>query len=204
MLNNDYVTPADRIDALFAPDTRTFTGQTADPGQTYAQSLAKGGIDIADYIADGRSRKPFKKAFAPRLGASYDLFGDKATVLFAGYGRSYDRTIANNALDELQKNATPGQGEIWLINKDFKMPFADQFALGVRQAMGAWNTEATLSRIDAKNQFIWFLGNRDLNGGFFFQSPHRSALRRARRRLRLAAARRLCRSYKNQRFVTAR
>jgi outer membrane receptor protein involved in Fe transport len=170
MLNNNYATPTDRIDALFAPDTRTFAGQTADPGQTYAQSLAKGGIDIADYIADGRSRKPFKRAFAPRLGASFDLFGDKATVLFAGYGRSYDRTIANNALDELQKNAA-AKGEVWLISKDFKMPYADQFALGVRQAVGEWNTEATLSRVDAKNQFIWSSGNRDLNGGYFFQSP---------------------------------
>jgi outer membrane receptor protein involved in Fe transport len=171
MLNNNYVTPADRVTALFAPDTRTFKDQTADPGQTYAQSIAKGGVDIGPYIADGRSRKPFKKAFAPRLGASYDLFGDKATVLFAGYGRSYDRTMANHALDELQKNATPNQGEIWLIRNDFKMPFADQFALGVRQAVGEWNTEATLSRIDAKNQFIWYLGNRDLNGGTFFESP---------------------------------
>jgi outer membrane receptor protein involved in Fe transport len=170
MLNNNYVTPADRVEALFAPDTRTFAGQTEDPGQTYAQSLAKGGIDIADYVADGRSRKAFKQAFAPRLGASYDVFGDRATVLFAGYGRSYDRTIANNALDELQNNAVAG-GEIRLIKKDFKMPYADQFALGVRQAVGEWNTEATLSRVDAKNQFIWFGGNRDLNGGFFFQSP---------------------------------
>ncbi len=171
MLNNDYVTPADRVAALFAPDTRSFVGQTADAGQTYAQSIAKGGVDIANYIADGRSRKPFKRAFAPRLGASYDLFGDKATVLFAGYGRSYDRTMANHALDELQKNATPNQGEIWLISKDFKMPYADQFALGVRQAVGEWNTEATLSQVHAKNQFIWFIGNRDLNGGTFFQSP---------------------------------
>jgi outer membrane receptor protein involved in Fe transport len=170
MLNNNYVTPADRVDALFAPDTRSFTGQTADPGQTYAQSLAKGGIDVAAYIADGRSRKAFKKAFAPRLGASYDLFGDKATVLFAGYGRSYDRTIANNALDELQKNAA-ANGEIWLLSKDFKMPYADQFALGVRQALGQWNTEAALSRIEAKNQLTWSSGNRDLNGGFFFESP---------------------------------
>jgi outer membrane receptor protein involved in Fe transport len=170
MLNNNYVTPADRVAALFAPDTRSFVGQTADPGQTYAQSIAKGGVDVSQYVADGRSRKPFRKAFAPRLGASFDVFSDKATVLFAGYGRSYDRTVANNALDELQKNQQTG-GEIWLIRNDFKMPFADQFALGVRQAVGEWNTEATLSRIDAKNQFIWFIGNRDLNGGTFFQSP---------------------------------
>ncbi|HYS14905.1 MAG TPA: TonB-dependent receptor, partial [Burkholderiaceae bacterium] len=171
MLNNDYVTPADRVAAIFGLDTRTFTGQSASPGQTYAQSLAKGGINISEYIADGHSRKSFTAAIAPRLGASFDVLGDRNTVLFGGYGRSYDRTMANHALDELQRNATPGQGEIWLVKNDFKMPYADQYSLGLRQAVGAWNTEVALSQIYAKNQFVWFIGNRDLNGGTFFQSP---------------------------------
>src|SRR5207248_5713439 len=59
MLNNSYVTPADRVAVLNAPDTRTFAGETAAPGQTYAQSLAKGGVNIGDYIADGHHRKPY-------------------------------------------------------------------------------------------------------------------------------------------------
>jgi hypothetical protein len=170
MLNNDYVTPADRVTALFAEDGRTIGGITAPPGQTYAESLAKGGINIADYIADGNSRKTFKRAIAPRLGASLDVFGDRATVLFTGFGRSYDRTMANHALDELQKNRQ-ANGEIWLIRNDFKMPYSDQFTVGVRQAMGIWNTEAALSLVNAKNQFIWFGGNRDPNGGWGTQSP---------------------------------
>lgn len=170
MLNNDFVTPADRVNAIFALDTRTFPGQTPDPGQTYAQSLAKGGINISEYIATGSSRKPYKRAIAPRLGASYDILGDRNTVVFAGWGRSFDRAMANHALDELQKNQQAG-GEIWLIKNDFKMPFADQYVLGLRQGIGAWNAEVALSRVHAKNQFVWFLGNRDLNGGFANQSP---------------------------------
>jgi len=170
MLNNSYVTPADRVTALYALDGRTIAGITAPPGQTYAQSLAKGGINIADYISNGSSRKAFKGALAPRLGASYDVFGDKATVVFGGWGRSYDRTMANHALDELQKNKQTG-GEIWLIKNEFKMPYADQFSLGLRQAVADWNAEVALSRIDAKNQFIWFGGNRDPNGGYGTQSP---------------------------------
>jgi outer membrane receptor protein involved in Fe transport len=170
MLNNDYRTPQDRIDALFAADGRTIAGITAPPGQTYAQSLALGGIDINEYIANGKKRKAYKGAFAPRVGASYDVFGDRNTVVFGGYGRSYDRTMANHALDELQKNAQAG-GEIWMIKNDFKMPYADQFTLGVRQGFGDWNTEAALGRVHAKNQFIWFHGNRDPNGGFGTQSP---------------------------------
>ena len=169
MLNNAYATPGDRVTALRALDGERY-GITPPAGQTYAQSLAKGGINIDDYISTGSSRKAFKGAFAPRVGASYDLFGDRNSVLFGGWGRSYDRTMANHALDELQKNAQAG-GEIWLIKNEFKMPFADQFSVGLRQGFGEWNTELTLSRVAAKNQFIWFLGNRDANGGFARQSP---------------------------------
>ena len=171
MLNNSYVTPADRVAALHALDNRTVNGITAPAGQTYAQSLAKGGINIDDYISNGSSRKPFKGAFAPRLGASYDVLGNKATVIYGGWGRSYDRKMANNALDELQKNATPNQGEIWLVRNKFKMPFADQMSIGVRQALGDWNLDVSLSNVHAKNQFIWFGGNRDPNGGWGTQSP---------------------------------
>ena len=99
MLNNDYVTPADRVTALKGLDGPRY-GFTPAAGQTYAQSLAKGGINIDDYISTGNSRKTFKGGLAPRVGASYDLFSNRETVLFGGWGRSYDRTMANHALDE--------------------------------------------------------------------------------------------------------
>ena len=169
MLNNGYVTPADRVAALNALDG-TRWGITSPAGQTYAQSLAKGGVNISDYISTGSSRKAFTGALAPRLGFSYDLGSNRDSVLFGGWGRSYSRTMANHALDELQKNAQAG-GEIWLIRNDFKMPFADQLSVGFRQALGNWNGELALSRVHAKNQFIWFGGNRDPNGGWATQSP---------------------------------
>ncbi|MED5621986.1 TonB-dependent receptor [Ideonella sp. BN130291] len=168
-LNNNYVTPADRVAALFAPDVER-AGITPAPGQTYAQSLAKGGINISDYISNGSSRKAFKGAWQPRLGFSYDLLGDKQSVVFGGWGRAYDRAMANHALDELQKNAQPG-GEIWLIKNDHKMPYTDQFALGLRQALGPWNGEVGYTNSYAHNQFNWFGGNRDPNGGWGTQSP---------------------------------
>ncbi len=169
MLNNRYATPADRVAALFAADVTRF-GIAPVAGQTYAQSLAKGGIDITQYLSDGRSRQSYKNAFAPRIGFSYDVLGNRATVLFGGYGRSYDRTMANHALDELQKNQ-PANGEIWLIRNDLKMPYSDQFSIGLRQALSpTWNGEIALSRVEEKNQFAWFSGNRDPNGGFGTQS----------------------------------
>lgn len=169
MLNDSYVTPADRVAALRALDVPRY-GITPPAGQTYAQSLAKGGINIDDYISNGNSRKSFKNAFAPRLGFSWDVAGDLRHVIFGGYGRSYSRTMANHALDELQKNTQPG-GEIWMMRNDFKMPYADQFSVGLRQALGMFNAEVAISRVYAKNQWIWFLANRDANGGFANQSP---------------------------------
>lgn len=165
MLNNSYTTPANIVTALRGLDGRTIGGITAPAGQTYAQSLAKGGVNIDDYIATGSSRRAYKGALAPRLGFSFDAMGDRSTVVYGGWGRSYDRTMANQALQELQHNAQPN-GEIWLIKNSYKMPFADQVSLGVRQAVGEWNADISLSQQHAKNQFIWFSGNRDPNGGW--------------------------------------
>ena len=49
--------------------------------------------DIEDYISSGNNRDNFKDAWQPRLGFSYDLFGDQEHVIFGGAGRAYDRNI---------------------------------------------------------------------------------------------------------------
>lgn len=166
MLDNGYVTPADRVAIFGKQDPR----DGAAVGQTYAQSLAKGGVNINDYIANGSKRKAFKNAYQPRLGFSYDVDGDQNTVIFGGLGRAYDRTMANQALDELQHNAVAG-GEIWLISNNLKQPYTDQFSLGLRQAVGRWNTEIGYINSHSYNQFNWYGGNRDPKGGWGTQSP---------------------------------
>jgi hypothetical protein len=166
MLNNGYVTPADRLAIFDRQDPR----DGAPAGQTYAQSLALGGVNIRDYYSNGSNRKPFKRAFQPRVGFSYDLNGDQNTVIFGGAGRAYDRTMANQALDELQHNASPG-GEIWMIRGEMKQPYTDQFSLGVRQAVGQWNTEVGYIDSRSHDQFNWYGGNRDPQGGWGNQSP---------------------------------
>jgi outer membrane receptor for ferrienterochelin and colicin len=56
-------------------------------------------LDINDYISDGK-RDAFKDAWQPRIGFSYDVFGDERTVIFGGAGRYYDRIAFNFAFDE--------------------------------------------------------------------------------------------------------
>ena len=162
-LNNDYVTPAGLVAALNKVDIPRY-GITPAAGQTYAQSLAKGGINISDYISNGSNRSAFYGAIAPRLGLSFDVMGDSRSVVYAGYGRAYDRTMANHAMDELQRNLATG--DQFMIRNDYKTPYSDQFSAGLRQALGRWNGEVGATYSHAKNQFNWFSGDRDPNGGF--------------------------------------
>lgn len=86
-VNNDYTTPQVVRDVL--------ARMVAAPGYV-AQ------VDVNDYISTG-SRDAFKDAWQPRIGVSYDLFGDEQTVLFAGAGRYFDRIGFNFAFDERYK-----------------------------------------------------------------------------------------------------
>ncbi len=85
--NEDFVTPAAVVTAL-----RNYQGWQA------------AGINPNDYISTGSNRKPYWKAFQPRLGVSYDLYGDRDTILFAGAGRYYDRPLFITAGIETIKN----------------------------------------------------------------------------------------------------
>ncbi|MBC8027839.1 MAG: TonB-dependent receptor [Steroidobacteraceae bacterium] len=87
---HDNVTPQFIIDSF-----NTVVPMT---GLTYAQRLAQSTdpdvrIDVNDYISTGNNRKPYKNAFQPRLGFSYDFGADQQHVLFGGAGRAYDRTL---------------------------------------------------------------------------------------------------------------
>ena len=104
----DYVTPQRFVDALNAVDTNPCPDNNLDchqPGQTYAQSLANGGIDINDYISDGNNRSNSSDQIAPRFGFSYDVNADQQYVIFGGAGRSYDRNTFSVLQHEANKAA---------------------------------------------------------------------------------------------------
>ncbi len=58
-------------------------------------------------------------------------------------------------------------GEIDLINNDLKVPYSDQFSLGMRNRLGDWNTSVGVSRVNSKNGFVFTLGNRRGDGSFW-------------------------------------
>ncbi len=94
----NYVTPANVVAALNAPDPNA-------PGQSYAQSLALGGVNINDYISNGHNRSAQTNEWQPRLGFSYDLGGDEQHVIFGGAGRAYDRDLFDYLQLEQTKQA---------------------------------------------------------------------------------------------------
>jgi hypothetical protein len=198
----DHVTPANVIEALNSQDPN------GPAGQTYAQSLALGGLDINDYISTGNNRSAPTDMWQPRLGFSYDLNADQEHVIFGGVGRSYDRNLFDFLQLEQTKSALPqstiffnvperpcapsptcvewdpayleglenlqaliastnrGQ-EVDLIHNQLKMPYADQFSLGMRNRVGNWNTSASVAHVRTKDGFAFNLGNRLPNGDFF-------------------------------------
>jgi outer membrane receptor protein involved in Fe transport len=76
MLNNEFVTPGD------------------------VRAAAANFVDANRYFTDGDDRPAFYGAWQPRVGASLDLTGTGQHVVFAGFGRYYDRIFYNAGLDE--------------------------------------------------------------------------------------------------------
>jgi len=102
-INNDYVTPAplaDSLRAAYAAGGLTVDRPNATGPATVVNVIQQlGGIE--NYVSAGSStRKMYKKAFQPRLGASYDIRGDGSTVLFGGGGLYFDRNYWNTLFDE--------------------------------------------------------------------------------------------------------
>jgi outer membrane receptor protein involved in Fe transport len=99
----NYVTPANVVAAYNSPNP----DPNAPAGQTYAQALALGGVNVNDYISNGHNRKAQKNEFQPRFGFSYDLDGDERHVIFGGAGRAYDRDLYDYLQVEQTKSSLP-------------------------------------------------------------------------------------------------
>ncbi len=192
----DFVTPAD-----VAADLRTWPNL----------NNANVDYDINDYISNGNNREPFKDAWQPRVGFSYDLFADQRHVIFGGAGRAYDRNLFDFLQIEVNRvsfgrfnfNFFDADGqcrnfsgcipwdpaylepgalaqlaatvdlprEHWLNNNELKVPYADQFSLGIRNAFDLWgqpwNSEVALSHVQSHDGIVINLGNRRPDGNFF-------------------------------------
>jgi outer membrane receptor protein involved in Fe transport len=79
---------------------------------------------------------------------------------------TYDPVYFNdpNALPALLNGQA---GEVNLINNDLKVPYSDQYSLGMRNRLGDWNTSASVAYVVSKDGFVFTMGNRYPNGDFW-------------------------------------
>ena len=57
--------------------------------------------------------------------------------------------------------------EVDMINNRLKMPYSDQFSLGMRNRVSIWNTSVAVARVLSHDGFAFTLGNRAADGSFF-------------------------------------
>jgi hypothetical protein len=141
--------------AAFVQDSWKIGNVTINPGIRF--NYYRGTLKTSDEV--------FKTSgFAPRLGITWDVFGDHKTALKAHYGRYYDKFITG-----IFDDASAGQedliayevidgiigDELWrdpysnptTIDPDIKMPSLDQFSFGIERELMK-DTSVALS-------FVW-------------------------------------------------
>ena len=82
--------------------------------------------------------------------------------------RPWDPKFLNGLanLQALVASSTAGE-EVDMVNNNLKVPYSDQFSIGIRNKVGDWNTSAAVARILSKDGFAFTLGNRSPTGAFF-------------------------------------
>ncbi|WP_109807413.1 TonB-dependent receptor domain-containing protein [Sphingosinithalassobacter portus] len=69
--------------------------------------------------------------------------------------------------DQLATSTGGGGRELRFISNDLKIPYSDQFSLGIRGRLGSFRPEVGYSHIASRNGFAYLLGNRRPDGSFF-------------------------------------
>jgi len=74
-----------------------------------------------------------------------------------------------NGLQNLQAlvSASNTGKEVDALNNNLKVPYSDQFSLGIRNRVADWNTSLSVARINSYDGFVFTLGNRYPSGAFF-------------------------------------
>lgn len=69
--------------------------------------------------------------------------------------------------DSLATSANDGGREIDLLSNDLKVPYSDQFSIGVRGRFGQFHAETGFTHVVSRDGFAFILGNRQPDGTFF-------------------------------------
>lgn len=79
--------------------------------------------------------------------------------------------LTEEGRQQLAARGTAGGREFRFINNDLKVPYSDQFSLGLRGRFQPVELEVGYTRIVSKDGFVYLQGNRRPDGSFFAPSP---------------------------------
>jgi hypothetical protein len=190
--NENFVTPQKVVDALRAyqgwkaaginPDDYISTGNNRDPEWLAFQPRlgvsydVKGDRDLIIFAGAGRyyDRPLFITAGIETIKNYYQSV---STINFCRTDvptRPLNCTPFTNGLRDVDalRAAAIAQGtggDVWLLNNDTKLPFSDQFNLGVRKRFGQIQTSITYSHVRSHNIFQFVRGNRLPDGSYTSQ-----------------------------------
>ena len=71
----------------------------------------------------------------------------------------------------LAAGASGGGRELRFVKNDLKVPYSDQFSLGLRTRFDQLGVELGYSHVESKDGFVFLLGNRRADGSFFQSNP---------------------------------
>lgn len=122
--------------------------------------------NLFDYIALEQSKSTF-----PSYTVLFNTLAHPCTV-GTGLCFNWDPSFYNKENLYALVNSNPNTGsEVNMIHNDIKVPYSDQFSLGMRNTvtLGAndWNTSATLVHVRSHDGIIFSLGNRYPDGTFY-------------------------------------
>lgn len=122
--------------------------------------------NLFDYIALEQSKSTF-----PSYNLQFNVAGDPCTVNNTTCF-NWDPKYYNPQELYALVAANPNLGsEVNLIKNDIKVPYSDQFSLGMRNTIAVfnqdWNTSVAVAHIRSHDGIIFSLGNRYPDGSFY-------------------------------------
>lgn len=175
MLNPDYVTPAEVRERLSDDfPSKFFTdGNDRSPATDMWQPRLGFSYDVFEtgrtVVFGGAGRFYDRVLYNNTLDEQFRLQHSVGEFFFSADGSpvldrpavQWDpRYMTREGLDELLALGITGKPEVFLIENDTKVPYSDQWNLGVRQSFGNYVASATYSNIRSKNgmSFLWGKG----------------------------------------------
>ena len=61
----------------------------------------------------------------------------------------------------------PASHEVDVLNNNLKTPYSDQFSVGIRNRLGDWNTQVTLSYVESFDNIVGHWGGRYSDGSYY-------------------------------------